>query len=170
MSENNQKDQPAEFAQPIMQDLLQSLYGVLNDVRDTRASGNNEEVEALNAFIKAEGILNTISDDFAGPSPRFNAPNWEGAKNPIRMSYKKEFTPIITAVFSTPTIADTKSDVEREILENSIKELFESSAMARKALPDSDPEGWGGSGDKPENRVIKWIGDTVISLDASELV
>lgn len=163
MSENNQKDQPAEFAQPIMNDLLQSLYGVLNDVRDTRSAGNNEEVESLNAFIKAEGALNTISDDFAGPSPRFNAPNWEGCDNPIRMSYKKQFTPVITDVFSTPTIKDTKSEVERELLENSIKELFESSANARKDA--NDPEKWGTTQD-----IIKWIGDTVISLDASEII
>ncbi|MFC5049185.1 hypothetical protein ACFPK9_00935 [Rubritalea spongiae] len=138
------------------------LFSVIDDLGKQQNAELASEDAALTAFLTAETNLSNATTQFAGPSPRFNAPTWEGSTaNPKRASYKKEFTPIIQDVLSAPTAQSDEMAIAEQQLEIAIKEAFQQQAQSKNLVQG------GKLTFKDDTRAMQWVADTIISLSGT---
>ncbi|WP_018970914.1 hypothetical protein [Rubritalea marina] len=138
------------------------LFTVLDDLGKQQNAELASEDAALTAFLNAETNLSNATTQFAGPSPRFNAPTWEGSTaNPKRASYKKEFTPIIQDVLNAPTAQSDEMAIAEQQLEIAIKEAFQQQAQSKKLVQG------GKLTFKDDTVAMQWVADTIISLSGT---
>jgi len=164
-NQNNLDTGAIEAGNKEMLAVMQDVFSVLNNLGKQQQTEMTTENEALTSFLSAESALNDATNRFAGPSPRFYAPTWMGSQShPKRASYKTEFTPVIKAALTAPTVQSDESAIAAQLLESNIKATFH-----QKALELGLKKGGSGiPGDLTDDtNAMEWVADSVISLSGT---
>ena len=160
--QSNSEQEAIDAGNKAMEAVMQDLFSVMNDLGKQQTAELATENEALTTFLSAESDLSNATTRFAGPSPRFDAPTWEGSPaNPKRASYKKQFTPIIHKVLTTPTVQSDEMAIAALQLELTIKETFQQQAQSKGLVP----QGKGFPKTLTDDTIaMQWVADTIITL------
>jgi len=165
-SSKKSSDQKAiQAGEKLMLDVNESLNSVLNELGELQTSGLTAESEALTQLLSAESNLSNATTVFAGPSPKFDAPTWEGSdSNPKRASYEKEFTPVITKCLTAPTVQSDELAIAAQLLEGTIKTTFQQQAGQQNLTETGD----GFPSDLSVDTVaMQWVADSIIRLSGN---
>jgi len=164
-SNANPEQVAVEAGNKAMTDVTQHLFSVLNDIGKQQTAGATTENEALTNLLTAESALSNATTRFAGPSPRFDAPTWEGSPaNPKRASYEKEFTPIIHKCLTTPTAQSDELAISAQLIESNIKDAFQLQAQNKNLIP----KGTGFPATPSDDTVaMQWVADSIITLSGT---
>ena len=170
MAQNSKDKKPTDqlaitYGNDAMQTVSKQLFTVLDSLEKQQEAGLSTENAALTSYLTAESALSIATTKFAGPSPKFDAPTWEGSPaNPKRASYKDEFTPIIHGVLTAPTAQSDELAIEAQLLATAIKDKFNTQATERGLVPN----GKGIPTDLTDDTAaMQWIADTTITLSGT---